>query len=219
MIDLSISQDLKSPIPATAVGVLTATVTVRPSDPSLWAEVQDAVAHRSGLTTESVRRLAPIQATWKAYKTLGQDPTRYRGSAESLYRRVVQGKGLYPINTIVDLNNLVSLESMFCCGTTDLAHVRPPVVFRVGREQEAYDGIGRGQIRLAKIPVFADTRGPFASTTSDSQQAKVTLETSQLLMLIISFGGPAGLDEALARSGLLLTKYALAATIDTRVVA
>lgn len=41
-----------------------------------------------------------------AYRTLGKDPSRDRGSQESLFRRVSQGQGLYTINTVVDINNL-----------------------------------------------------------------------------------------------------------------
>src|SRR5260370_17814536 len=52
-----------------------------------------------------------VEATHMAYKALGKDPARYRGSAEALLRRVVAGKGLPQSNAVVDVINLVTVES------------------------------------------------------------------------------------------------------------
>src|SRR5260370_10616200 len=46
-----------------------------------------------------------VEATRAAYKALGKDPARYRGSAEALLRRMVAGKGLPEINAVVDVIN------------------------------------------------------------------------------------------------------------------
>src|SRR5216684_289846 len=64
-----------------------------------------------------------VEATRAAYKALGKDPARYRGSAEALLRRVVGGKGLPEINAVVDVINLVSVESRLPVGLYDLGHV------------------------------------------------------------------------------------------------
>ena len=127
-------------------------------------------------------------------------------------------EGDVPVNTVVDINNLVSLESLQSCGVIDRDRIKPPVVFRVGLEGESYAGIGRGEIKLANIPVFVDAIGPLASTTSDSERAMVTHETKRLLMLMISFGGRDGLDELLGRSADLLRKYAQANEAEIQVV-
>jgi len=74
-----------------------------------------------------------ILATRAAYKTLGKDPARYRGSAEALLRRVIAGKGLPQVNAVVDVINLVSVESRLSIGLYDLAHVRGVIMFRAGR--------------------------------------------------------------------------------------
>src|SRR2546428_2089570 len=46
----------------------------------------------------------------------GLDPTRYRPSSESLLRRAVKGKGLYFINSVVDLINYFSLKTLWPIG-------------------------------------------------------------------------------------------------------
>ena len=136
----------------------------------------------------------PSKALRDAYRALGNDPTRYRGSNEALVRRISQGKELYRVNTVVDINNLISLEHAELGGTFDLHLVQPPIIFRVGQPGELYSGIGRGEIKIEGLPVFADQLGPFGSTTSDSERTMVRLDTTTILMVVISFDGGKGLD-------------------------
>ena len=64
----------------------------------------------------AVLEAAQVLATRAGYKALGKDPARYRGSAEALLRRVIAGKGLPQINAVVDVINLVSVESRLPVG-------------------------------------------------------------------------------------------------------
>ncbi|NLX99585.1 MAG: hypothetical protein GXY83_25905 [Rhodopirellula sp.] len=77
--------------------------------------------------------MPPIKALRDAYRALGNDPTRYRGSNEALVRRISQGKELYRVNTVVDINNLVSLQTLHSVGTFDMEHVSPPITFCIGQ--------------------------------------------------------------------------------------
>lgn len=218
MIDLTIDRRLKQVAPKLTVGVLTGEVRVTEHDAALWCQLEPLVARFRGLTMDAARREPGIKALRDAYRALGNDPTRYRGSNEALVRRLVQGKDLYRVNTVVDINNLVSLETLCSCGVTDLTHIAPPVVFRPGLPGEDYEGIGRGSISLENLPVFVDVHGPFASTTSDSERVKVMEQTQQLLFLFISFGTSEGVSEALARTSELLAHHAAGTRIETQVV-
>jgi DNA/RNA-binding domain of Phe-tRNA-synthetase-like protein len=218
MIDLAINADLKSRISAVTVGWITATVQVTEHDEGLWREIESVVSRFRGMPMEQARKFPPIKALRDAYRTLGNDPTRYRGSNEALVRRITQGKDLYRVNTVVDINNLISLETLHSAGTFNLEHVRPPIVFRIGHPDECYSGIGRGEIKIAGLPVFADQLGPFGSTTSDSERAMIRLETSRIMMVIISFLGSEGMEAALQRAVGLLERYVAARDIETGVV-
>src|SRR6266446_1643676 len=79
----------------------------------------------------------------------GLDPTRYRASSESLLRRAVKGKGLYFINSVVDLVNYFSLKLLWPMGLFDADKLKPPVTWRIGRQGETYTGIGRDRLSLA----------------------------------------------------------------------
>ena len=218
MIDLTIASEFKAKIPGVAVGWITATIRNAEHDEALWREIEVAAARFRGMTMDDARKFPPLKALRDAYRALGNDPTRYRGSNEALVRRISQGKDLYRVNTVVDINNLISLETLHSAGSFDLEYVKPPIVFRVGQPGEIYSGIGRGEIKIEGLPVFADQHGPFGSTTSDSERTMVRLETTRIMMVIISFRGRERLDEAVGRASSLLEKYAAATEIETGLV-
>ena len=77
----------------------------------------------------------------------------------------------------------------------DLDKVDSNIYFNVGEDGDSYEGIGRGQIKLSNIPVFADKEGMFGGTTSDSVRAMVTEDTRRLIMCIVSFYGGENLGQ------------------------
>src|SRR5580704_4721529 len=150
----------------------------------------EGLAHELSVCEEKILKLAEPKA---AYKALGKDPARYRGSAEALLRRVIAGKGLPRINNVVDVINLVSVESRLPVGLYDLAQVRGDILFRAGRAGETYKGIGKYDLNLEGLPVFCDAAGPHGSPTSDSERTMVTIETRRVIAILISFGGATSL--------------------------
>ena len=206
---LSIDETLKAKCPKAALGCVSAQVVAQPSPPTLIMELnncEQAILRlpepRAALESQQ------ILATRAAYKALGKDPARYRGSAEALLRRVIAGKGLPRINTVVDIINLASVESRLSIGLYDLAHVQGDIVLRAGRTGETYKGIGKYDLNLEGLPVFCDAVGPHGSPTSDSERTMVTSETKQVLAVIVSFGGKEGLNRWTQRTSELFTQYA-----------
>src|SRR5262245_62470324 len=111
----------------------------------------------------------------------GLDPTRYRPSSESLLRRAVKGKGLYFINSVVDLINYFSLKMLCPMGLFDADLVKPPITWRAGQEGETYEGIGRDRLNLVNFPLIADCEGQFGSLVSDSMKTRVTESCTRIL--------------------------------------
>jgi DNA/RNA-binding domain of Phe-tRNA-synthetase-like protein len=149
-----------------------------------------------------------ISATRAGYRALGKDPARYRGSAEALLRRIFSGKHFPSINCVVDIINLVSVESRLPIGLYDLAKVQGDIVFRAGRSGETYKGIGKFDLNLEDLPVFCDAAGPHGSPTSDSERTMVTPSTESAVAILISFGGPQPLDVWCRRMTSLMERYA-----------
>jgi DNA/RNA-binding domain of Phe-tRNA-synthetase-like protein len=206
---VSIDAQLKMTCPRVALGCVTALVEAAASPEPLLEELRQSAQSISALPDpRSVPESPQILATRAAYKALGKDPARYRGSAEALIRRVIAGKGLPQINTVVDIINLVSVESRLPIGLYDLAHVQGEIVFRAGRAGETYKGIGKYHLNLEGLPVFCDALGPHGSPTSDSERTMVTSATRNVLAIIIGFGGAEGLDRWTARMSDLFQRFA-----------
>jgi DNA/RNA-binding domain of Phe-tRNA-synthetase-like protein len=220
MISVSIHTELQRAVPELALGCVSANVAVEKHNEPLWHEIDQHLAHLTAtIKPEQTNSIPQVAAMRGAYKALGKDPSRYRGSAEALLRRVLSGKGLYQINSVVDINNMVSLESLNPAGTYDLENVTSPIELRIGAAGESYKGIGKDLINIESLPVFADAAGPFGSPTSDSERAMVSLETTKVLMIVFSFVGPEGLERWMSRAGELLRRYCGGTEIETFVVA
>jgi DNA/RNA-binding domain of Phe-tRNA-synthetase-like protein len=206
---LTIDPDLKRKCPLTMLGSVTARVSTGDTPAGLREELKLQESEILKLSEpRTLLESSKIVASRAGYKALGKDPARYRGSAEALLRRILASKGFPQINTVVDIINLVSVESRLPIGLYDLAHVQGDIVFRAGRPGETYKGIGKYDLNLGGLPVFCDAAGPHGSPTSDSERTMVTSSTQKVLAILISFGGADGLDIAGRRLSELLQKYA-----------
>lgn len=178
---------------------------------ALWDEIHEMEERfRSELTTESLKEQSGIAATRRVYKACGKDPSRYRPASEALIRRMLQGKELYQINTLVDLINLASIAYGYSIGGFDAGKfVGDTLTLGIGREGEPYEGIGRGMINIHGLPVYRDAEGGVGTPTSDHERTKITMDTRHLVVLINGYDGKAERVEANARFiQELLRRYA-----------
>jgi len=216
---VTIDDALKKKCARAALGCVTAEVQAQDTPPGLSEELKSREEEILRLPEpRAVLESPPVLTTRAAYKALGKDPARYRGSAEALLRRVIANKGLPRINAVVDVINLVSVESRLPVGLYDLSAVSGDIAFRAGRAGETYKGIGKYDLNLEDLPLFADALGPHGSTTSDSERTMVTASTKSIVALIVSFGGAADLPRWTQRMRELLTLYAAAQNCESIVV-
>lgn len=207
----SVSETILQACPQYVAAVLEAEVknTTTPAD--LWQEIEETTAAvRQAFTTNTLKDLASIAATRAAYRQLGKDPSRYRPSGEALMRRVLQGKPLYRIDALVDLVNLASLRSGYSIGGFDRDRIDgDTLTLGVGREGEAYEGIGRGALNIAGMPVWRDATGGVGTPTSDNERTRITAGTLRLLVIVNGYDGDtAGVTATAEFIGRLLRRYA-----------
>ena len=216
---INIDPKLKAKCPRTALACVTARVQPGPSPVPLLGEMNQRELEIQELPfPRGVLESPQVETVRKAYKSLGKDPSRYRGSAEALLRRIVAGKGFPQVNVVVDVVNLVSVESRLPIGLYDLGHVAGEIVFRAGRAGETYKGIGKYDLNLEGLPLFADDAGPHGSATSDSERTMVTATTKQVLAVMISFAGAEGLERWAQRMSALLAQYAAAQEVEIKII-
>jgi len=214
MVNICISEKLKTLCPKLRLGCIEADVIVAESVIELTTEINSrSVQINQSLAIDDISKIPIISASRKAYKAFGKDPARYRLSAEALMRRVVSGKNLYQINNVVDQLNLVSVNSGFSIGGYDAGKIQGDITFGIGLAGEPYSGIGRGELNIENLPVFRDELGAFGTPTSDSQRTEVTGETHRFMMIIIDFGGDDRLETAKQMAIRLLKEYCKATNI------
>ena len=206
-----VSEEIESVCPGFVGAAVEAQVRNTEYCPELWVEINELGERlRKELTTESLKELPGIAATRRVYKACGKDPSRYRPASEQLIRRMLQGKELYQIDTLVDLVNLASIAFGYSIGGFDAdKFVGDTLTLGVGREGEPYEGIGRGPLNIAGLPVYRDAEGGVGTPTSDHERTKMTLETTHLVVLINGYDGN---EERVAANARfiqdLLRKYA-----------
>ena len=219
MIEIRIAADLKAKCAKATLGCVEAAVETGATPPGLDEALRSCEGKIAKLPEpRAVLESSAILATRAGYKALGKDPARYRGSAEALLRRLIAGKGMPRINNVVDVINLVSVESRLPVGLYDLAHVEGAIEFRAGRAGETYKGIGKYDLNLEELPLFADAQGPHGSPTSDSERTMVTEATKHVLAIIVSFGGVSPLDDAAKRMKELLETFCAAEDVAYKIV-
>ena len=216
---VSIDPALKKKCPSVALGLVTAQVHTADSSLELLGEMYSCeAAILKSVDPRALLDAPAISATRTGYRTLGKDPARYRGSAEALLRRLISGKHFPNINCVVDIINLVSVESRLPIGLYDLANVQGDIVFRAGRKGETYKGIEKFDLNLEDLPVFSDTAGPHGSPTSDSERTMVTAATKSVAAILVSFGGPQPLAVWSQRMSALFERYAQGQDMGTEVI-
>ena len=180
-------------------------------DDDLWKEINEATEWLRGTyTPDTIKERSGIKCTREAYKACGKDPSRYRPSNEQLCRRLLQGKDLYSVSTVVDLLNLASIRYGYSIGGFDMDKVAgDDITLGIGREGEDYEGIGRGKLNIAGMPVYRDSIGGIGTPTSDNERTKITDSTHRLMCFINGYDGDEENLQACAEfTALLLEKYA-----------
>ena len=186
-----VSQEIASVCPEFVGAAVEAWVKNSAYSQELWDEIHLLEEKfRASLTTDSLKDMPSIAATRRVYKACGKDPSRYRPASEQLIRRMLQGKELYQIDTLVDLVNLASIAYGYSIGGFDAdKFVGDTLTLGVGREGEPYEGIGRGPLNIAGLPVYRDVMGGVGTPTSDNERTKMTMETTHLVVLVNGYDG------------------------------
>lgn len=219
MIDLIISEEIKELCPEVSIGLIQANVNAKESSEDLLNEIDDYCnILQNELKLEELASQEAIRAGREAYKSLGKSPSKYRLSSEALVRRILQGKGLYRVNNIVDINNLISIRSKFPVGSYDVKNIKGTVFLNRAADGATYKGIGKSDLNIEHLPVLADDEGPFGSPTSDSERAMIGESSKEIVMCIYSFNGDDKLEGYMNGAKELLQKYADGSDFETKIV-
>lgn len=203
IIDKSIGQI----IPGCRLGCLRVNgVTIKGTSAALTQEFMELQAKTSeAYNLDILPKLPRIVAVRNMYRKMRIDPSRHRPASEKLIRRVLQDKGLYYINSAVDVGNYCSLKFLVPFGLYDADQIDGTVSYRLAEEGTYVNTAGLEASTEGK-PFLTDAQGVFGNPTADSQRTAVTLSTQNLFVVVYA-DEEVELAQVLDFTGDMLIRY------------
>jgi DNA/RNA-binding domain of Phe-tRNA-synthetase-like protein len=134
--------------------------------------------------------------TFRAYRdffwSIKIDPTKIRPAAEALIRRILAGKKLPCINTLVDAYNLASIKTRIAIATFDADMLEGELLMRFAQDAEQFVGIGMEKpliLRGGEIVVSDKKKLVAVYPYRDADNTKVTEKTKNIMMVICGVPG------------------------------
>ncbi|HLD03735.1 MAG TPA: lysine--tRNA ligase [Candidatus Dojkabacteria bacterium] len=186
---LTIDKSVKAKWPSIAVGYAEIHgVKITKKHPELEELKVKTLTEFKDLDLESLNKMPEILSYRKMYKDMGVDWHSRRPSPEALLRRIIQGKGLYTVNTCVDAYNLIVIRNHVSIGAFDLDKVAFPTDLNIAQGGEKIrllldkkdTELERGEV------AYFDRKGPYNLDFNyrDADRTKVTEETVNLVINI-----------------------------------
>ena len=188
-------------------------VTVRRADPMLETFKEAVIREtRRSYETQSLKDEPLFRAYRDFFWMIKVDPTKNRPAAEALIRRVVAGKPLPRINTLVDTYNLASIKTGIAIAAFDADRLRGNLTMRYADKDEKFLGIGMKKPLLlqgGEIVVEDDIRLVAIYPYRDADDSKVTEATQSVLLLFYGVPGVGlgELGEAMKKACDFITRF------------
>jgi len=141
---ISISSSILNDYPETNIGYMIAEVKVESEHPyveSLKKTLFNQLKVK-GITQENLIRHTHINSWRNIYRNFGIKPSKFQSSIEALVRRIIKGKELWQISSVVDLYNCVSVLTLLPIGGYDLAKIDGDIFLRYGSAQDVFLPLG-----------------------------------------------------------------------------
>lgn len=192
--EVEIDRSLHESFPGIDVlGVLIRGVVVRESS----REVDEAKNRiyeyvRKKYSLDTLKDVPVFRAYRDFYWRIGIDPTKMRPSSEALVRRILLGKELPRINTLVDAYNLASVESEITMAAFDASRIDGRIVVSFATTGEEFFGIGMEHpitLRGGEVVIKDSSKILSIYPYRDSEHSKVTLETRDSVLLVCGVPG------------------------------
>ncbi|MGD8536742.1 MAG: phenylalanine--tRNA ligase beta subunit-related protein [Candidatus Aminicenantes bacterium] len=143
---------------------------------------------RENFNTETLSQELKIESWRKAYSAFGAKPKKYKSSVESLYRMILKGVDLRPINKIVDIYNYISIKHMIPAGGDDAAKVGGDVVLRFASGDEPFTALNSDETETVKEGevVYADDKEVLCRRWNwrECDKTKMTEETRDVVLVV-----------------------------------
>jgi len=147
---------------------------------------------RSEYNINLVKDLITFRAYRDFFWKIGIDPTKIRPAAEALIRRILAGKTIPRINTLVDAYNLASIKSGIALATFDTDKLDADLFMRFAEEGEQFYGIGMEKPLILKgieIVISDNEKLIAVYPYRDAENTKVTEKTKNITIIVCGVPG------------------------------
>ncbi len=209
-----IDEAIKSDFPGISFAYVTISgVDIKKSNKDLEELKKSVVEKSSKILMDEISNISSLVSYRDLFKKSGTDFHSKRPSPEALLRRVIQGKGIYNINTAVDAYNLAVLESHIGLGGFDFDQISEPIVLRYSKagEQMVLLGDDAPTILRDGQVIYIDAKGPITMDLNyrDIDRTKITEKTKNVILFA---DGGVGISEedimsALKKGAEYIQKY------------
>lgn len=142
---------------------------------------------RQEYATNTLSQQPRIEAWRKAYSLFGAKPKKYKSSVESLYRMILKGIDLRPINKIVDIYNFISIKHMIPVGGDDLEKVEGDIILTFARGEETFVPLNAKEAETAKAGevIYTDSKDVLCRRWNwrECEKTKMTEETKDVILV------------------------------------
>ncbi|MBP9718170.1 lysine--tRNA ligase [Candidatus Gracilibacteria bacterium] len=157
-----------------------------------------AAPYWQGLDFENLKKKSPrLESFREMYRGFGVKPSNNKPSPVALISRLANGKKLTPINSAVDMGNIISVKHQLAVGLFDLDKMTLPIVLDFAKGGEMYKGMGTDRF----VPLMADELCYFDSSTPtpivtvrdfNYQYSEITKITPDTKNIVVNIDGNDG---------------------------
>lgn len=147
---------------------------------------------RKKYSLEMLKDVPVFRAYRDFFWRIGIDPTKMRPSSEALVRRILLGKELPRINTLVDSYNMASIESEITMAAFDASRISGRISITYSSPGEEFLGIGMEHpivMRGGEVVIRDDSKILSIYPYRDSEHSKVSLNTVDSVLLVCGVPG------------------------------
>jgi len=191
---LRIEHDVRTRFPGTKVLIRRVNdVRVEKVNPQLEALKEKLIEEtKSNFSVESLKDVPVFRLYRDFFWRLGIDPTKNRPAAEALVRRILAGKPISSVNSVVDAYNLASVKTLVALAVFDADKLRGELTLRFAKVGEEFMGIGMEKpLHLSGDEVVVSDAEKLVAVYPyrDAETSKVTRETKNLVILVCGVPG------------------------------
>lgn len=143
---------------------------------------------RTNFKKEELPNESKIKVWREAYSSFGAKPKKYRCSVENLYRMILDGIELKPINQIVDIYNYVSINHIIPIGGDDIDKIDGDIVLQFADGTENFTELNSNEIKHPKEGevIYRDNKEVLCRRWNwrECDKSKMTPETKNVILVV-----------------------------------